>query len=413
MSNKTIIFGLVIFSTLLVLPGIQLITQVFPEAKIVGMIPAPKPHLSWAGWFSGNLQEKSLTWFEQKAGFMNFLMKVDGQISYTFFHEASPGSNIIVGKENFLFVDHYVRSSQDLHVRPVSNLEPMIRQLKELQKLLQKRGVSFVLVISPNKARVYSEYVPSRYLVDKRKTKNTYDHSISLLKKHKINYVDGPEYFLRNKNTLPHPLFPRSGVHWSYYGVCKFSQLVVQELEHQMSKNLGELICDDVSTSTTPIGSDGDLAELMNIWTFQSLTSYPNFVPNVAVRRDTGAFMPAMMYVGDSFTQTLLTAMDGKIQRASDFLVYNRFCITFPGNARRRIHGGPAKLKKSILSKDAVIIQIQESGIRKAGFGFVENALAALHPAKYGHLYRERKRALSNPEEATDILQPGIEAGED
>ena len=413
MANKTVTAGLVIFFVLLILPGFQMITHVFPEATIIGVVPKTKPRLSWTRWFDGTLQQKGLAWFEQKAGLMSYLIKIDSQISFTVFGEASPRSNIIVGKQDYLFTEPYVLNSQDLHVLSVEKIEPKVLRLKALQRLLARQGISFVLVISPNKARLYAEYVPARYLVVKKKSATTYNHTVFLLKKHKINYVDGPEYFSRFKNVSNYPLFPHSGIHWSYYGACRFSKIIVQELERQMSKDLGELDCNNGTASAIPIGTDRDLGDLMNVWTFQSLKVYPNFVPNLTVQHGPNTFKPAILYIGDSFTKTLLSTMDGTIQSRSEFFAYNRVCLRFPGDGRTPIVREPTILRKHILSEDAVIIQIQESGILKTGFGFVENALSALQPAKYGHLFKRQKPKIPSAEIEEDTMQLGFDLGED
>ena len=74
---------------------------------------------------------------------------------------------------------------------PLSLMESRVREIAELQDLLARRGVTFLLLITPSKAAIYPEYIPSNLCHAGPSSNRGYYDFVPLLDKHHVNYVNG------------------------------------------------------------------------------------------------------------------------------------------------------------------------------------------------------------------------------
>jgi hypothetical protein len=199
------------------------------------------------------------------------------------------------------------------------------------------------------------------------------------LQENHIQYVDGHQYFLELKAESQYPLFTAAGIHWSFFGACKMSQVIQSKLGSLMKKQLVTLNCDPVTLDTYPTGSDRDIAELMNLWTPELLTAFPTPHPVVSVDRKRQGYRPSVLFMGDSFCWTLLDIAGRKAFKQIDFLIYNNSLYPYPSRTKAvKWPRNQDRLRELILSKDVVILEAVEPNLNQIGYGFVSDALAAL-----------------------------------
>ncbi|PWT89949.1 MAG: hypothetical protein C5B54_08100 [Acidobacteria bacterium] len=376
--RKEIAAYVLTFCILLILPPLQMCFEFFQVVDIYGVDPPDKPRLTFKKWFNGKFQPAATTWFERNSGFVGHFAKTYNQLIFHFFKEAPNARGVIVGKDHYLYMDNYVTPWQGFGVGKAEELNKVARQLKELQDALAKRGVTFLLVIAPSKATVYPEHIPNRYHVKGTPTTN-YDLIVPYLKDNHVQYVDGHEYFLALKPSSEYPLFPVAGIHWSYYGACRMSQVIQSKLGSLMKKQLVDLNCEPVKVDTDPTGSDRDIAELMNLWTPEVLTSFPTPHPRVWIDDEIEAYKPSVLFVGDSFCWTLLDTTGRKAFKNIHFLIYNNSLYPYPKRSKGvGWRKDPDRLRELMLSKEVLILEAVEPNLRYAGYGFIDDALAAL-----------------------------------
>jgi SGNH hydrolase-like domain, acetyltransferase AlgX len=379
MMRKPVAIYILIFCILLSLPPLQMCFRFFKEVEIYGVNPPNKPQLTLKKWFNGKFQSAATTWFEKNSGFIGHFAKTYNQLIYHLFKEAPSAEGVIVGKDHYLYMDTYVVPWQGFALSNVKELSRIAERIKVLQEFLRKRGITFLMVIAPSKAEVYPEHIPNRFWVKGGSNTTNYYRILPYLQENHIQYVDGHQYFRELKAESPYPLFAVAGIHWSFFGACKMSQLIQSRLAPLMQKNLVDLNCDPVTLDTYPTGSDRDIAELMNLWTPELLTEFPTPHPVVSVVRERDIYKPNVLFVGDSFCWTLLDIAGRKVFRKIDFLIYNNSLYPYPSRSKAvKWPRNQDRLRELILSKDLLILEAVEPNLNQLGFGFVEDAIAAL-----------------------------------
>ena len=110
--------------------------------------------------------------------------------------------------------------------------------MKKLQVLLSRRWKGFLLLITPNKAAIYPEYIPDRIKSAQTIKTRNYDNLVPLLIKHGVNYVDGLQITREKSQLVRHPMYPHGGTHWNYLAAYYTTKAVVENLEATTGKDL-------------------------------------------------------------------------------------------------------------------------------------------------------------------------------
>ena len=132
------------------------------------------------------------------------------------------GTNgITVGKSGYLYQDHYIDGMFGLSSvyteMSAQGIAQTVEQLDYIQKALWDRyGITMVLVISPNKASMYQDFVPDHYL-DRFPRPDDYIRPVDILRRHlassNVLYIDSERYY-REIGLLN--TFPKTGIHWNH-----------------------------------------------------------------------------------------------------------------------------------------------------------------------------------------------------
>lgn len=377
------IITIFLFLFLIITPVIEARFHFFEEVELKGIEKTEgRPHWQWQNWLKGNFQTDFENWFGSRIGFRGFLVKTNNQLNFSIFKEVNSSSNVhlVLGKENWLYEKGYLDSYNNRDLVDNIFLQEKVRQLKILQdKLLEKR-INFLLLISPNKAVIYPEFLPDN-LIDYKAIFNesNYERLVKLLNQNQVNYFDSVGYLLRLKNQYPFTLFVKGGTHWDYFGACKVSSELINKAEQISKKDLINISCEPTTVDQKPTGKDLDLADLTNIWTeevFAGDTPHPYYSNNKKGQE----FLPKVLLVGDSFSWQILEIMESqKVYKERDFLYYNESDYHYPDNISQSVKKTEWDWNKIILNKNLVILEINQSGLAYPDFGFPEEALKFLN----------------------------------
>ncbi len=130
----------------------------------------------------------------------------------------SPVSQVKVGREGWLFYTGERALDDYMNVIPFKSedLEKMGRVLEERRAWLEAKGIKFLILVAPNKATVYSEYLPG--FIHKIGEKSRLDQVKTYLEARypKLEFVDVREALSRAKRTQP--LYYKTDTHWNGYG---------------------------------------------------------------------------------------------------------------------------------------------------------------------------------------------------
>ena len=198
-----------------------------------------------------------------------FLVRTENDINYKLFGDASKnlGTIIMPGSDNFLIEQAYVHSFNRANPNSPEVLSQLTEKLELLQSLLADKGISFTFLITPSKAEVYPEKIPDNFLHPERDSRQSdYLTFLQSTKDKKINLVDAAKLTKELKKTSKHPVFAPGGIHWSYLTACKVSQVLVDEIANQLSKDLQRPVCEPVEFRTKPYGTETDMLRLLNLW---------------------------------------------------------------------------------------------------------------------------------------------------
>jgi alginate O-acetyltransferase complex protein AlgJ len=375
-----------------IIPKFVTVTWPLPQSfgrDLVGVtIDEPRPSLSLHGWFTREFQNQFSKWFNQSYGARPFFVRMGNQLNYSLFNKSSMASQwIIIGHHGQLYGDEYVKDyCNPPPAMPMSLMETRVKEIANLQYLLARKGVGFLLLITPSKAAIYPEYIPSNLCHARPSSKRDYDNFVPLLDKHHVNYVDGHVITQQATQIERAPLFCQGGLHWNYLGAYYTVRALIDELKGLLNRKAGRLDLEAVNVDHTPTWLDKDLAGLLNLF-------FPPFdfeVPHPVISMKGGTEdLGRAVIVGTSFNWFPIDLYDKhKVFKEIDFLYYYKVLYSFPGQRSLRIDQrghvalDVAKIdwENTILKSDVIILEVNEAKI-PAGYSsaFVSDALQHLH----------------------------------
>jgi len=379
------IFCTLAFVFILVLPGSQMLFGFVEEEVLIGAVQhAERSDITLSGWHSGDFQKKTEEWFAQGLGLRGHFVKTDNQVSFSVFREINSNDHtqVVLGKDAYLFEKGYIDSFNKRDVVPLMTLEERVVQLRQLQDVLRDRDIDFLLLLAPSKATVHPEFLPEKYVVQHKKDQPTnYDKILPLLDKHGVEYVDAHGYFVSQKDAVSPTFFARGGTHWSYYGLCQFAGQLTERMRDISQKQYRQVACSKTKLKSALYGADRDLFELINVWDQNALNGLTPYSKVSSVVPE-NVYQPNALFVGDSFLFTLTGMLRGQeVFVDQETYYYFNTVYTYQGN--ELLHTEPIDregldFEEHVFDKDLIIIEANETGIQDIGFGFVERALSAL-----------------------------------
>jgi hypothetical protein len=369
---------LVVFFALCALPLAARFGQFGPSAELRGAVTPPAEVAFGArSYFDGSFQKAFEEIFNAKLGFRAALIRSDNELNFRAFHEfaPSPGTSMILGKRRFIYERQYVDAYNRRDLAPAEVLEQKVRRLKLVQDYLVRRRSTLLVVISPNKAAVYPEYLPPRFVSEERvRLTDNYSVFVGLLQKYGVNFLDAQKELLDEKASRPYTLFANSGAHWNDPTACRVAgQIETFILQAQGGAEL-ELQCDPVVMAGEPKGTDRDLADLANLWFEEELFQpTPYARPRVAQRGHVRR--PSVLFIGSSFLWQILDYENRfGLQSRDTFYYYYKARISYPGRARIALDPQRVDWEGDVFRKQAVVIEINAAVIPNVGWGFLEDA---------------------------------------
>ncbi len=366
-----------IFILILSLPLIQSMFHFMPETKLGGEIQIiNKPYINLTSWLSGDIQKYFETKLDQSLGLKGYFIKTDNQINYLLFGQIyqKTAAPLIIGKHHYIFEKGYIDSYIGTEKVDLNKLSEQITLMKKVQDKLQKQNKIFLFVISPSKANFFKEYIPNSALkgIHTEDLNYNYFALIRELKKQNINYWDGSEFFLSQKSKSTAPLFSKSGTHWSLYGACLATKEIINLLGSQQNINYISPQCNSLDWSNKPLDQDADLLNLSNIWfkyPFEERLAYPK------TEKISNINNLNILLIGDSFSWNFVRRLEtGPYVNNYNFAYYFNTLYSFPDRKKTSDIKQSNELLNLIEYNNAVIVEINESGISDIGWGFLKSA---------------------------------------
>ena len=316
------------------------------------------PPLRWDTLVDHSFQNGAEAWLARKIGAPRvWLMKLSNGVSYALGH--SPVPSVVFGRGRVLHEAPYV---EEWCRRPQGDVAALARQIADVQAAVRARGKGFVLLISPSKAAILPETLPT----DCRAASGprNYDRLLPLLRDRGVVTVDGHALLSALKQQLPWPVFGRDGTHWNLVGAGAAVRAVFAALEPQLGRALPHLVQTGVEVDRSPLWDEGDLGLLLNLpFSLRPVSPHPVFAV------DRPGPPPKLLVVGTSFNWQPLRLMqqEGLIDRTT-FLYYFSSTVRYAGKdvempASFGQTGGDAaaRLPAALAEADAVVLEVNEA----------------------------------------------------
>ena len=347
------------------------------------IIRPPDVRFSWPAVASGEFQKSKANRFNDNFGGREGLIRMTNEVWFRLFRDTSThASKIAVGQNDSLFEKIYLRE-YFLQRVPKQTLAPWVVNLRRLQDFCRKRGMGFVVVLTPSKASIYPEDTPLAWRRWYDPRPRAYVQLLELFRENGISFVDGSALVSAEKSAgrLSAPLFPRGGVHWNSRAAWLAADAVQARFREQ-NKSLDPIEIMESTLSDHPEGEDADLLRLMNLarpWIYpcERISIKPNPKPE--------SEQLTMAVIGSSFTWELIRQLSASQQFSEvDFYFhYNQYksCGVDGIFSTVRTPGIPLDFGSEIFAADCLLLEINE-----ASAIFSEHHLSAFIGDALAHL---------------------------
>lgn len=360
----------VLFIAILLLPSLQDSLHIFRIKPLSGAFETlDKPKLNHNTWWFGEFQDRFTEYKAQNMEFRPLLVRINNQFDFSLFNKSN-ASKVVVGKNNYLFEDNYIDAYIGEDYIGIIEIKKRLNRAIRVQQILQSIGVDVLFIFLPGKATFYPEYIPERYFKNMRDSSN-YNIFTRECEHSGLNYIDFNEWFINIKDTVSYPLYPKCGIHWSYYGMYLVADSITNYLNTKLNYNLPEVKLLSVDVSKEQRGTDYDIGNTLNL--MFPIKTYPMPYPNIGYNFN-GTAKPDVLVVGDSYYWNLYySGIPGNVFNNLDFWYYNHN-IHNDGTSKVANTTDNIDYKANIAKRDVILIMQTDGGLNNFGLGFYEKA---------------------------------------
>jgi hypothetical protein len=331
--------------------------------------PVNKPVFTSQNWLTGDYQKKFESYFAFNLGLRKAAVRSASQIKYWL---GVQRSEVIVGKDNELMGKECIDAFYGRDFLGEDSIHRVVTSIHRFQQQLNEHGVKFFMVIAPNKSRLYPDKIPDEFKGNANASTN-YDLFRAQLKQARVPVVDFQQWFESIDQTSPHPLYSNLGVHWSYYSATFCGDSLLGYMANLLSKKVNRVKYKEISTTTVPYDTDGDMMKLLNLW-FDIPVTRPLAYFKTELNRDSSKYIPSVLSIGDSYYWNIIyTGIPAAyFHPNSAYFYYHSTAYFNDGNI---LPVTKLNLHETVLSKDVVFFLYSEPNLRNLGNGIVKDFL--------------------------------------
>jgi SGNH hydrolase-like domain, acetyltransferase AlgX len=341
------------------------------------------PSATLASWLTGELQKGLNTLASENFAGRELLIRLYDQVLYQVFHKSYMYLEYIIrGRHGNLFERNYLV----VHGRypaplPKEEAEALAVMMKYLSDRLKELGSCFVLLITPNKATLYPEDIPNRFLEKIRsgdQQPTDYEIMAPFLKSYEIPFVDGRQITLEHRDALPVRAFPKTGTHWSR-AVAYFTAVdLLKMIGRESGREMPQLTQSIESIDRRPDYADDDL------WSLLNLIQKPGqwyLHPGFQIPSDWPKRTGILTIVGGSFVGEIVSVLE-VAQVFAQINYYYYFKLSrrqFPGEIVTPVDENAIPWKEDFWHTKGIVLEENETAVNaRHVHAFLMSALAAL-----------------------------------
>lgn len=357
---------------LLFLPAIQQFTNIPRVRSLKGYFLTPaRPDFSLKGFFEGTFQDSLNNWLEHHIGFRPNLVRVNNQLRYTLF-DTIAAQSVVRGKNGYLYEINYIKALYGLDYVGDEVVQRHAQQLATINDWLRERDKHLIVMMAPGKASFFPEYVPIHFAPELPEQRNDFAYA-KALQATSVPFIHGNPWFSAMRDTSRYALFPKCGIHWSYYGMALAFDSLIHTMQSASGRKWLDFSIKDIELTHKLRSPDRDLWEGMNIMSKPS--DYPMPYPSLSFVKTAPA--PRVIVVGDSYYwQWFGSGYATEAFGRHEFWYYNE--QIYPGDGSPPIERRNVDLLLRVLQSDFVVILLTDANNYRFGFGFVEQLEQAI-----------------------------------
>jgi len=300
----------------------------------------------------------------KKLRLRHYFIRIHNQLYFSLFKKSfAEQGGVIVGKNGELFQKQYIQAY--CHPAPLSPtaLTDWANRLQQMQAFFQKRGITFIYLITPSKAEYKPQAVPERFHCTARGLNPQLRLLEQALRARHLAYVNGPALMKKADQQWGISLFPRGGTHWNWLGAAVAAQDLFQRIDRERQGHWRPLQLAVSLGTIQPFDSDADLLHLMNLlW-----PEVHEQTPQVHGLNMTSAQLPlTVTFIGGSFNDNLVKLMTQEhVFSKVHYYFYLKSERTFKTNEKdpidRRLDQAFSGVLKTLEASQVVILEENSS----------------------------------------------------
>ncbi|MBU1010546.1 MAG: hypothetical protein KKD74_10450 [Bacteroidetes bacterium] len=364
----------VLIILLMILPFVQ---QHFNWPRMHGLkgaISKPvMPKLSFQALYHGTYQDSLNTYLENHIGYRPDLVRLHNQLHYSLFDTVN-AMGVVRGKDGYLYEMNYIKALYGIDFIGEEKIKADVERTAVVDEWLRRHNKGLLVVLAPGKASFFPEYVPERLKPDTVKESN-YAHYHALLKARGVSVIGCNEWFLSMKDTSRFALYPKCGIHWSYYGLGLVFDSVFRSMERITGRDFVDFSMQNISSTKKLRSPDRDLWEGMNIMVRPDdyAMTYPEYHFESLVKQN----MPRVITVADSYYWQWFGG--GYALRGfstNSFWYYNAQIYAPDGSPP--LDRKSVDLMTEISHTDIILLLQTDANMNRFGFGFIDELYQAI-----------------------------------
>jgi hypothetical protein len=343
--------------------------------------PAGFPPLGLDAWWRRDFQTGFEDWFADHAEPRGWTVRITNQLYFTLFGRSHVNEGrIVVGRGGNLFEINYLKS-YCRRTPTDAELAAFAARIGALAERLRSSGQGLVLLLTPSKAAIMPEFLPADLCEPQPGVAAVPTRFAALVRQAGVPVVDGVELAEAAKAADPLPPFPPGGIHWSNLLSLHAAGLLLDALGRAAGADFGSVAAGPVRWDAAPVGTDRDLAKLLNV-----LAPPDDYVVGSAepvCRSAPAGPQPDLVAVGGSFLIPILStfARCGLFRSIEQYFYYTRWWARYPERALQRVERASLDWRARLAPPTVLILELNASRIdgKVAWMNeFLDDALAAL-----------------------------------
>ena len=223
--------------------------------------PAKKPEMTADSY--GTFSSDYTSYYNDNLPFRNNLITLNSAIDYFCFGRPS-SDHVAIGTDNWLFYTKKddgdpIGCYQGTNLFTEDQLNAITQNCMEMRDLIESQGKEFVILIVPNKERIYSEYMPERYgkPADNYGALQIYDH---LKTNTDLRVIYPYDELMAAKEQVSENIWYKTDTHWNMIGAYAGASSLMKELGIEMPSLNSNTVTIKAGEETS-----GDLADMLSL----------------------------------------------------------------------------------------------------------------------------------------------------